>query len=366
MKSLCDNSLQTGILKLVITESGSLMSFLKNAYLALTDKWELKEPKLYFASKDTPSLLVELAQLASLNDPSIDQKKVEEHRKLFTIGDAGEKSVLFELEHSLLPLVILHDVPIEYKGLKAQLDFVILTRKFILVLEVKKLFGNIHITEKGEFQRIIMRNNRVVSKEGMYSPINQVERHVAILEKLLKETDMIQSVPIYHAVTFANPKTIIDIAKKAPKEIQQNVIRHDQIKQYFKAKLTLNSPVNLPDQKIYMIADRILQYRKPHGFDSTIYRLQDAEPKHQEPVHMKSREDQKASLIAFRLHYSRQTNRKAYHIFTNQTLDSLLEMQPRDTAQLLEIPGLGPKKVEEFGKTLLDLLHGKETFYENQ
>lgn len=366
MKSLCDNHMQTGILKLVITESGSIMSFFKNAYLALTDKWELKEPKLYFASKDTPSLLAELTQLASSDDPSIDQKKVEEHRKLFTIGDSGEKSVLFELEHSLLPLVILHDVPIAYKGLKAQLDFVILTRKFILVLEVKKLFGNIQITDKGEFQRIITRNNRIISKEGMYSPINQVERHVAILEKLLKETELIQSTPIYHAVTFANPKTIIDIAKKAPADIQQNVIRHDQIKQYLKAKLSLNSPVNLPDQKIYMIADKILEYRKSHVFDPTVYRLQDVAPQQHEPVKLKSREDQRASLTAFRLHHSRQTNRKAYHIFTNQTLDSLLEMQPRDTDQLLEVPGLGPKKIEEFGQTLLDLLHGKETFYENQ
>lgn len=342
------------------------MSFLKNAYLALTDKWELKEPKLYFDSKYTSSLLAELGQLALSDEPFIDQKKVEEHQKLFAIGDSGEKSVLFELEHSLLPLVILHDVPIEYKGLKAQLDFVILTRKFILVLEVKKLFGNIHITEKGEFQRIITRNNRIVSKEGMYSPINQVERHVAILEKLLKETDMIQSVPLYHAVTFANPKTIIDVAKKAPADIQQNVIRHDQIKQYFKAKLDLKSPVNLPDQKIYMIADRILEYRKPLMFDSTSYRLQGVTPAVEETVAFISREDQKASLTAFRLHYSRQTNRKAYHIFNNQTLDSLLEMQPRDTDQLLEVPGLGPKKIEEFGKTLLDLLHGKETFYENQ
>lgn len=342
------------------------MSFLKNAFLAITDKWELKEPKLYYISENTASLLAELTQLASSDEAYIDKKKVEEHRKLFTIGESGEKSVLFELEHSLLPLVILHDVPIEYKGLKAQLDFVILTRKFILVLEVKKLFGNIYITEKGEFQRVITRNNRVVSKEGMYSPINQVERHVSILEKLLKETDMIQSVPLYHAVTFANPKTIIDIAKKAPAEIQQNVIRHDQIKTYFKSKLALNSPVNLPDQKIYMIADRILEYRKPHKFDPTSYRLQGVSPPLEETLANISREDQKASLTAFRLHYSRQTNRKAYHIFTNQTLDSLLEMQPRDTAQLLEIPGLGPKKVEEFGKTLLDLLHGKETFYENQ
>ncbi len=54
-----------------------------------------------------------LTELAESNDPNIDLKKVEHHLKLFTIGQTGEKNVLFELQHSMLPLVILHEVYLE-------------------------------------------------------------------------------------------------------------------------------------------------------------------------------------------------------------------------------------------------------------
>ncbi|MBD3843090.1 MAG: NERD domain-containing protein, partial [Campylobacterales bacterium] len=93
---------------------------------------------------------------------------------------------MFKLKNSMVPILILHDVYLEFEDYQAQMDFVIVTPKFILVLEVKKLFGDIFVTDKGEFQRVIRKNNRMVNKEGMYSPINQVERHVAILERYLK------------------------------------------------------------------------------------------------------------------------------------------------------------------------------------
>lgn len=136
---------------------------------------------------------------------------------------------MFELKNSSVPMMILHDVYLEFDDYQAQMDFVIVTSKFILVLEVKKLFGDILVTDKGEFQRVIRKNNRVVNKEGMYSPIDQVERHVTILERFLKSKGIIKKCPIRYAVTFANPKTILEISKNAPSHIQDCVIRHDQI-----------------------------------------------------------------------------------------------------------------------------------------
>ncbi|WP_113928383.1 HRDC domain-containing protein [Bacillus sp. P14.5] len=345
------------------------MSFLKNVLNVLTDKRELKEPKIYKPFNENSSTITALTRLAEENDPSFDLKKAASQLKLFTIGQTGEKNVLFELQHSMLPLVILHDVYIEYEDYSAQLDFVVLTHKFIMIIEVKKLFGNIRVTDKGEFQRIITKSNRVVNKEGMYSPINQVERHVAILEKLLKDEGAIENCPVKYAVTFANPKTILEVSKNAPAYIQSNVLRHDQIKHFIKNELEKKSPVFMSDQQLYGIADTILKFSKEKVFNPEEYLIEKPQTSPQveaanypsESKNNPKEENLKAALTEFRLKRSRESNVKPYHIFTNKILESLLEKKPLTLGQLLEIEGIGPKKVEEYGKEIVSIIKSHST-----
>ena len=242
------------------------MSILKNVFNMLTDNRNIKEPIIYKKSNETSTFLNQLTALKESNNANLDRKKVESHLKLFSIGQTGEEQVLFELQNTMLPYLVLHDVHLEFEDYKAQLDFIVITHKFILILEVKKLFGNIRVTDKGEFQRVITKNNRVVNKEGMYSPINQVERHGAILEKLLKSSGTIAKCPINYAVTFANSKTILDISRSAPANIQSRIIRHDQIKSFIENELEKKSPVLMLDHHLYQIADKILQNSKEKDF----------------------------------------------------------------------------------------------------
>nr|WP_304220049.1 HRDC domain-containing protein [Fredinandcohnia onubensis] len=340
------------------------MSFLKSVFNTLTDKREIKEPEIYKEFNEKSSLITNLTKLAESKDSNIDMKKVERHLKLFSIGQTGEKNVLFELQNSMLPLVVLHDVYLEYEDYHAQLDFVIITHKFIMVLEVKKLFGNIYITDKGEFQRLITKNNKIVNKEGMYSPINQVERHVAILEKLLKDKGVIESYPVKYAVTFANPKTILDISKNAPVSIQSSVIRHDQIKTFIKSELEKKPPVLMADQKLYEIADTILKFSKEKAFNIDDYKLDPQQTSQKNStkntttssISSNIDSDLKTSLSDFRLRRSKELHVKPYYIFTNKILDSLLEKKPLTIDQLLEIEGIGHKKVEEFGEDILSII----------
>ncbi|GGD09932.1 HRDC domain-containing protein [Pontibacillus salipaludis] len=347
------------------------MSFLKNVFNVLTDKREIKEPAIYKEFNEKSPLITNLTRLAEDQAPNVDLKKVESHLKLFSIGQTGEKNVLFELQHSMLPMLVLHDVYLEYEDYQAQLDFVIITHKFIMVLEVKKLFGNIHITDKGEFQRVIKKNNKTVNKEGMYSPINQVERHVAILEKILKDQKTIQNCPVKYAVTFANPKTILDISKKAPASIHSSVIRHDQIKSFIKSELDVKSPVFMADHHVYNIADTILKYSKEKPFNIEDYILDKPHTPQKELTNEQPNAsvtnnssvdlNLKSSLTTYRLTRSKELNVKPYHIFTNKILDSLLERKPLTKDQLLEIEGIGPKKVEEFGEDLLAIIKNNHT-----
>ncbi|RXJ02207.1 helicase [Anaerobacillus alkaliphilus] len=349
------------------------MSFLKNVFNILTDKREITEPVVYKEFNDKSNLVTNLTRLAEIKNPNVDIKKVESHLKLFSIGQAGEKNVLYELQNSMLPFIVLHDVYVEFESYNAQLDFIIITHKFIMVLEVKKLFGDIHVTDKGEFQRVIRKNNRVVNKEGMYSPINQVERHVAILEKLLKDKGVIERCPIKYSVTFANPKTILDISKNAPANIQSSVIRHDQIKVFIKNELEKKSPVFMLDHQVYEIANTILKYSKEKPFNIEDYTLDLPQKSHNDLTSDTANESRgntntntntntnndavlKTSLTDFRLRRSRELKVKPYYIFTNKILDCLLEKRPLTLNQLLEIEGFGHKKVEEFGEDILFII----------
>ncbi|TKD70789.1 HRDC domain-containing protein [Pseudalkalibacillus hwajinpoensis] len=344
------------------------MSLLKNVFNILTDKRDIKESILYKESTETSAILKSLTDLKLSNAANLDNKKIDNHLKLFSIGQTGEQQVLFELQNAMLPYLILHDVYLEFEEYQAQMDFVIITHKFILVLEVKKLFGNIHVTDKGEFQRVITKNNRVVNKEGMYSPINQVGRHVEILEKLLKSNGTITKCPIRYAVTFANPKTILDLSKNAPANIQSNVIRHDQIKTFLKSELDKKSPVFMLDQQLYQIADTILQNHKQKPFNQESYVLDSPPPTVKKETSLSSAyndqetdQDLKAMLVAYRLKKSQELGRKPYHIFTNKMLEEFLLKQPSTVDELLEIEGVGSKIASEYGEDLLAIIRrGKD------
>ncbi|WP_377887548.1 HRDC domain-containing protein [Alkalihalobacillus sp. R86527] len=344
------------------------MSFLKTVFNIFTDNREIKEPTVYKDIEENSNMVNFLTDLKTRNDGNLDTKKIEKHLKLFSIGHTGEKSVMFELQHSMLPLLILHDVHLEFENYKAQIDFIVITHKFILVLEVKKLFGNIRITDKGEFQRVITKNNRVVNKEGMYSPVNQAERHVNILEKLLKSKGIITKCPIRGAVTFANPKTIIDMSPDVPADIQSRVIRHDQIKSFIKDELDSKSPVFMLDHSLHEIAQVILQNNKEQQFNVSDYTLKKLRHTKKTSHHINptihtntehTNEKLKASLVEFRLQRSKELNMKPYHIFTNKIVDELLEKKPNTLNQLLEIDGIGPKKVEDFGDDILTIIKSR-------
>jgi ATP-dependent DNA helicase RecQ len=49
----------------------------------------------------------------------------------------------------------------------------------------------------------------------------------------------------------------------------------------------------------------------------------------------------------------------AYVVFSDATLVQMAERRPRTEAELLEISGVGPKKVEQYGAAFLSLLAGR-------
>lgn len=352
------------------------MRLFKNVVAALTDKRELKSPALYYSVSQENLLTSQLKQLLETHTNQLDRKKVEDHLKLFSIGESGEENVLFELQHAQVPMLILKDLYIEYGDSNAQIDFIVLTRRFILVLEVKRLYGNIHITETGDFQRVIMKSNRIISREGMYSPINQVERHLGIIDRLLRDNKLIKHCPMNYAVSLANPKTILDISKNAPEKVKSHVIRYDQIRSFMKKEIEKASPVDFPDVRLYEIADTILKYNTIKTLNQQDYLAQelnfveptlkqesdsvsttaDSEKESPDVPIEDTKEILRQRLTHFRSTYAKEHNMKAYYIFKNQTLEQLVATFPQTRDELIKIEGFGPKKVEEFGDEICTII----------
>ena len=52
-------------------------------------------------------------------------------------------------------------------------------------------------------------------------------------------------------------------------------------------------------------------------------------------------------------------NVPAYVVFTDNTLIAIAELLPTDDAALVAIPGIGARKLEQFGPDVLELVRGR-------
>lgn len=207
--------------------------------MGLFDK--LKNPVFI---KDDSEAEKQLAALQELKKNATGKilEQIEQEISKVEAGIIGEKQVRFELENSHIPMYVVHDLFLEHDGLTAQIDYLVITRKSNYVIECKNLYGNIEINNTGSFIRTYKFGNKV-SKEGIYSPITQNQRHMElikairakskgnILTKALFEKNFYSN---YHSiVVLANPKTVLN-DKYAKKEIKEQVIRADQLISYIK------------------------------------------------------------------------------------------------------------------------------------
>jgi len=75
----------------------------------------LKKPHFYKVDSDAKNQLKQLKELL-ITVPSNVKSQVEQDIKMLTYGIIGEDNVAFELNNSYLPIIVLHDLHIEFDG----------------------------------------------------------------------------------------------------------------------------------------------------------------------------------------------------------------------------------------------------------
>jgi ATP-dependent DNA helicase RecQ len=63
------------------------------------------------------------------------------------------------------------------------------------------------------------------------------------------------------------------------------------------------------------------------------------------------------AIKEWRREYAKSLDMPAFMIFSNRTLEDLARKVPQTLAGLEKVYGLGPQKIEVFGKELLEILH---------
>lgn len=323
--------------------------------------------------KETSDAEEQLAKLNMLYEKSEgDVKKlIEQDIKMLNYGIAGEKSIIFELKNSFMPMLILHDLFLEHEGLKAQIDFLVITKKKIFILECKNLFGNIEVNSKGDFIRTIEFNGKR-KKEGIYSPITQNQRHMDVLRRIRGDSksniiskglfDLTFDANYKSVVVLANPKTVINM-RYAKKEVKESIIHHDQLVNYIKSFNDDKKLDSISDRRMYEIAEDYLNYRKTNEVDYT-KKYEDliggpqvnvSTPEVSTPLKIEDSEIYK-ELKAYRLSKSREEKIKAFYIFNNNQMENLIYKMPKNKRELLEVSGFDKAKCDKYGDEILGII----------
>lgn len=202
-------------------------------------------------------------------------EQIQKEIAITKAGIQGEENILFELKNSNMDMYVLQDIYLETgDGLGAQIDFIVVTAKLNFIIECKNLFGNIEIDSKGNFIRTMEYGGKK-HREGIYSPITQNERHMAVLKECRAENrNFLMGAWIRKnfdfwnksLVVLANPKTIVN-DRFATKEVKNQVIRADQLIGTMKKLISENRELPSTKKEMKEIAEKILRRNKEQRKD---------------------------------------------------------------------------------------------------
>ncbi|RNF40089.1 nuclease-related domain-containing protein [Planococcus salinus] len=137
-----------------------------------------------------------------------------EKLRRITAGYHGEQRV-DSLWHDFTidcPHYFIHDLFIQKPQSSHQIDTVLVTSRFVLLLEIKSIVGLLNFDSQ---LRQFSRTNKDGSIEGMRNPDDQLRRHEKWLQGFLAEHNC--PLPVIGAIVFTYPSSIVQ--KKADKRL---------------------------------------------------------------------------------------------------------------------------------------------------
>lgn len=308
--------------------------------------------------KESSDLNDKYKALKKLNDeyPNNDNLISE----LYTVkkGLDGENEIAYQLKKSHIGMYVLRDIQIKFKDLTAQIDYVIITPVYTYFIECKNLVGNITVNENGDFIREFTVNGKKI-KKGMYSPLRQVEAQREVARKIWEDSaNKFQKMfgsnlfDYYRRVLVvaANQDTILN-TQKAPNDIKDKIIRADNLIR----KITYD--INNRNKEDSLKSQKIMEEAAKSYIDGIINEKVDYYKYYKDKFcnnnEMTYDNTLKERLIEFRKDKSKSMNIPAYYVFTNEELDKLIEIKPRNMEDLIKSNILSKIKLKTHGEDII-------------
>lgn len=226
------------------------------------EAYKLDNPIVY-KSKEDNGQLQKLENM--LNQKKYSQHKTQIENDILRIksGDYGENQVRYYLTHSYMPMYILHDVYLEYdSNNKSQIDFLVITRKMIFVIECKNFSFSSSVRVGKDRQFIVkMKDNTM---QSIKNPLEQNRIHIEVINKFFPEIRKI----CFPLVVFTNENSILDYSQ-APDDIKNHIVRADNLVEYIKSVNNSFCSKEMTDFKMRETADCFLKKNQKNSFDYT-------------------------------------------------------------------------------------------------
>ena len=236
--------------------------------------------------KNADSKAGAIAALESLLACAVPGKKalVERELRMLRAGIKGEQEAAYLIDFQLKDsqkTAVIHDLRIQLgDGRVAQIDHLLIHRTLrFYILETKHFAHGVKITDEGEFLRW---NDWKKTYEGMPSPIEQNERHAAVLRTVLKKLGMGE--PTIESMILIAPEARIDRSKRFNSD---RVVKADQFLTAMQKNLDNASILGLLggfakatfSESIADIAKKLVRLHRPIAIDyAAKFGMTDASP----------------------------------------------------------------------------------------
>lgn len=320
----------------------------------------------------------QLEELNKLIDKVGDDEKdkIQDEINKMKKGMSGENNVNYYLKNTRIPGYVFHDITMkDFRGDQTQIDFLVITKKFLVVIESKNLYGNIEIDSEGNFYRnLVNASGKVYKEEGLKSPYTQNRIHIDNIHDIINENNILKNIPIRSLICLANSQTIIK-KEKAPKEIQELVIRTDQLKERLENLYNSNEyPAKYKDKDleafIEIINSKLIDFRIDYvkklnlhlmqtqivEKETQISETQVLKERVEEVVPVEQNDDLIEALKEYRLNKSKEFGYPAYYIFTNDEMADLILKNPLSLDELKNIHILSDIKLQKYGDDIISII----------
>ena len=231
---------------------------------------ELEKPHFYKASSESRHRLEFLREFWwTVSDDA--RPQVEEEIVLLLERIEGDHCIEGTLNASDLPIVVLKDLHFRAEGLTARIDYLVITAKFILIIECKDLFGQLVVSDGGKFSRTFTYDSQTRVDE-IRNPLDQISEHLEVIRRLRSQSGRSDLWKAMFERNFAqnylsvavvgNPSATIDL-RGADIELKSRLLRCDQLTDFIRDKLGSMKRDTMPEKHMYELAYFFMSMHQP-------------------------------------------------------------------------------------------------------